>query len=268
VTSRAITAALLLATLASLPSCAIFDNKGPDPPRVNKIVDRTRARAERMREVQSLMTQDLAQIQQLQQEIFSVDPNRWLQPFPLSLFRFVAMSCLNERLMLDEEREPDDPPRLAIQARYDVALGCSPTSLPELWAAVSADEAQARFMVVQLARIDRVRALRARLYKRLNLLPQLIREEQAKMAELRAEWRRVDAEIKRNRSAYRGESLTTAQRRLNVLDAELLELGESIIALSSAQSQWPQLLQRHISALTMELTALSVRRVDAALQLD
>jgi hypothetical protein len=250
------TALLALTTCA----CSLFASQGPPPPDVKEPRALVSRDTTRMRELHALVRSDLDEIAALQTAFFDVQPARWRQPFPLSQFKYVAMSCLNEPPG-DDPTKPatveGDPTREAIALRYDIRLGCAPPTLPSLWDAVSGDDNDARFAAVQLARVDRIRELRSRLYWRLNQLPGVIQDEQAALATRRAEWRRVRAEVERNRSDYKPEARSEANRRLTAYEGDLLDLADAIVTLDSALPQWPDDLQRRLSSFTLALTTLN-----------
>jgi len=250
----------LLALILSTSACSIFTSQGPPAPDISAQQAVVGEDTRRLRELHALVRRDLDEITALQRAFFDVQPARWRPPFPLSQFKYVAMSCLNEPPVGDPNLPPaieGDLTREAISARYQVRLGCAPQTLPALWDAVSPDDDAARFAVVQLARVDRVRELRSRLYWRLNQLPAVIQDRQAALATQRAEWRRVRAQIERDRSDYKDGTRVEADRRLATYEAELRELADAIVSLESSLPACPDDLQQRLSSFTLAITVLT-----------
>jgi hypothetical protein len=251
----------LLALLTLLTSgCSLFTSQGPPPPEVKALRGAAQAEAARMQELHALVTRDLDEISTLQAAFFAVKPERWRAPFPLDHFKLVAMSCLNEP-PADDPNLPaqieGDAVREAIAARYEVRLGCAPATLATLWNSVQAEDQHARFAIIQLARVDRIRELRSRLHWRINQLPAVIQGELATLASQRAEWRRVRDEVQRNQPDYKADTRAEANRRLAAYEADLTGLQDAIKTVEAALPAWLDELQHRLSSFTLAITVLT-----------
>lgn len=255
---RGLAAALFLVFLLIAGGMLTGCGAAQSPPAPDILASReaTVRRVDQLESLQLLMQEDLERFSSLGRRFGAArfdeaGRDLYARPFPLDLFRYVCVACLNEET---------DPTLEVVSHAADerAALTCQPAFLDDLLAELAGLEpevgARAR---AKLLLIDEMRLVRGVLRQRIVRVPQMLRQSQVYLAEQRAEQRQLRAELERRRSLYRREDWRAIEQMLASYDAELAQLEDAIERLTVTYPEWPDLLDERVRTIYMELVALS-----------
>ena len=243
---------LLMAALCwALPAC--WGTRGPALPELSAEHNQIDQRSLRLERIRQVMDEDIAQVESLREQFVEPDPGLYARPFPLDLYKHVAIECLNE---------PWDPNQLETSNTAGVAgalgLRCTPEFgdrlLVELQERVPQRQEQA---IAKLQTLDRLRQLRGKLRQRLSRIPDILRASRSMLAARRAELRQLRATYARRRTEYSAKRWQQLQDRFDALEKDLEALQEKIDRLAKAWPGWSPALDQSVSMLYMELAQLS-----------
>lgn len=233
-----------------------FGTRGPALPDLS--VERTQVdqRTERLRLIRQVMDEDLVELASLSEGFIDSEPGLYARPFPLDLFKHVAVDCLNE---------PWDPNQLAVddeaaQAEQPAGLQltCSPEFadrlLVDLQEKVPSRRSEA---IAKLELLDEIRRLRGKLRQRLSRIQPILRASRSMLAGRRADLRQMRASFERRRTEYSATRWKELQQRLDLYAKNLQALDTQIKRLAETWPSWEPKLDQSVSMLYMELTQLS-----------
>ena len=245
--ARALHVLILGVMVAASPGCWL-KRKGIAPPSVAQPVTELQRLSTRLQAVHTVLERDVARMETLRLEFFSAPSPLYAPPFPVELFRHVALSCLNELPHPAEEsmeggapqsQEDAQEPGQDAAAAPELVLTCQPVNLELLLGAVS--PARKSFTMEQLRRVDEMRTLRLKVARRLEQLPRMIEEAQLRVARQRAERRQLSEKLDQRRIDYDDTSWALAQKNLQRYAQEIDTVERSITQLTdqlSASHSW------------------------------
>jgi archaellum component FlaC len=247
--------ALCLSAFVLLGGCWL-SQKGPEPPDLTKQVSETEERIQRIERIVEIMQRDLDKFERLRREFFETPLDFYNSPFPLDLFKHVAMACLNEPWNPNELDE--DAESAAIRSDADVELSCRPAFAGRLDDVLAEEAPDRRARTLQkLERIDTLRRLRGRLRDRIGAIPSIIRAQRNFIADQRAELRQLRASLERRRTEYSSARWNQAQSRVGEQSDTLDELATSVDRLDALWPKWPERVDANVLELYMRLSELS-----------
>jgi hypothetical protein len=227
---------------------------GPSLPDLSAEHKQVGQRSKRLERIRQVMAEDLAELEALRVQISEGAPGRFARPFPLDLFKHVAVECLNQPWDPNQLQTDDHGPSDRAESR----LACRPAFLErllvELDDKVSARRDQALSM---LENIDKLRQIRGKLRERLSRIPSILQATQSLLATRRAALRQTRVSYKRRRTEYSEQRWEQLEERLEVYESGLRELEVQIERLQDAFPGWSPALDRSVSMLYMELAKLS-----------
>lgn len=264
--------AFLLIAALSTALGACWGTTGPALPDMSVERDQVDRRSERLRLIRQVMREDLAEVQTLRQAFVDAPPGLYARPFPLDLFKHVAVDCLNEpwdpnQLAVDENG-PDQPgqdqPGQDVPGQDEPAgqsrlqLTCSPEFVDRLLVDLEEKVPERRSeAIAKLETLDALRQLRGKLRQRLRRIPPILRASRSMLAARRADLRQTRATYARRRTEYSAERWKELTQRLDLYEQNLRALDEQIERLTEAWPSWEPALDQSVSMLYMELTQLS-----------
>lgn len=241
---------LSLALLAALTGC--WETRGPALPDLSSQRSEAGREAQRLQRIRQVMGEDVERFDGLREEFGDEPAQLYARPFPLDLYKQVAMECLNEPWDPNEDVVSDEE-----SLHESLGLKCSPqflgTLLDELSTQGSArrDEALAR-----LRTVDEMRRLRGKLRHRLARIQPILQGSRSLLATRRAELRQARLSYRRRRTEYSASRWQQLQERLDAYRDELDQLEQRIIQLEDAWPSWPDELESSVSSLYMEISQL------------
>jgi hypothetical protein len=256
----------IAALVLALPAC--LGTRGPSLPDLSAEHSQVGQRSQRLLRIRRVMTDDLAEFETLRAQVSERESGLFARPFPLDLFKHVAIECLNQpwdpnQLQVDPSQadQPQaDQPQTDQPSQSDgpeLGLACSPEFggrlLVELEEQVPARRDQALSM---LEKIDKLRELRGKLRQRLSRIPSILQASQSLLATRRADLRQTRATFRRRRTEYSDDRWQQLQERLDAFESELSELEVQIKELEEVFPGWSPRLDRSVSMLYMELAQL------------
>lgn len=201
------------------------------------------------------MQRDLDEFETLRAEFFETPPRFYRAPFPLDLFKHVAMACLNEPWN-PAELEDDDSSG-TVRLKNDIELTCRPTFADQLDEQLRDRAPSRREKTLQkLSRIDKLRRLRGQLRERIGRIPRITRSQRDYTADARAELRQLQSTLKRRRTEYSTERWNQAQKRLQQQKNALDALERAVKRLDTAWPAWPERVDQNVLELYMRLSKL------------
>jgi hypothetical protein len=238
---------LLILVFFALQAAGCATAPSPPPPDLSvqraSIVERT----DQLIRLQQWMERDLRQFVELRLALAQSSSTLDTEGFPISLYRFVAIQCLNDALQ---------PRGTTIEQAADIA-DCRPTHLDQLLEALSRTSPAMRDRALgDLERIDEMRKLNGLLRIRIARTPQLIGANQTYLVEQRAELRQTGSELERRRSLYGSDDYRAAENVLTEHQTILNAFEDAIETLTLAYPEWPTRLDEEINTLYMDLAWL------------
>lgn len=252
--------ALLIGASAGASGC--FTASGPEPLDLSVSQQRIADDRGRLINIRNVMERDLAQLEASRKSFESAPTDLYQLPFPLDLFKYVAVLCFNEpydiraanRAVAQVEEDTKEVEKLG-------GWTCEPEYAERLMVALHEQVPQHQAAAMeQLTELDRVRQSRAKLLFRLGQLPGVLREMRQLLATRRADLRRMRAAEARRRTEYRGSDWEEMQRRFDRFEQELAELSQEIERLSEVTPTWKPMVEAQIVALYAHLTSLTPPR--------
>jgi hypothetical protein len=242
----------LLLAGAALVGTACFGTQGPPLPDLSAEQTQVERRAERLRLIEELMMADLEQFESLRRQFIEADPELYNPPFPLDLFKHVAVDCLNE---------PWDPNRLEASdhpaGSTDSPLGCSPEFHQRLVVALDEQVPERSEDALELLHVlDGLRQLRGKLRHRFARVAPIVEASRNLLAARRADLRQLRASYERRRTEYTSEHWRQLQQALDEHEQILQSLQARIERLDEAWPTWPPRLDESIRTLYLELSKL------------
>ena len=240
---------------------------GIEPPDIREPVGELEQLSTRLESIYAVLERDVTRMGTLRVAFFSPPSALYAPPFPIDLFRHVALTCLNElptedlssaeatsapdstevesEQPLEEEVEgtdadanvdgvEEDGPREPEAEVADEGLGlsCQPANLPFLLSQIPPQRLD--FATTQLRRVDEVRTLRLRIERRIARLPRILAIASNRIAEQRAARRQLADQINKRKLDYNKDQWDEANKRLARYKREI-ERGEK--ALEALQKQ-------------------------------
>ncbi|MGM0557819.1 MAG: hypothetical protein ACQEVA_15650 [Myxococcota bacterium] len=248
---------LLMGTFVAISGCWL-SQKGPEPPDLSQQLTETEQRIQRIERIIEIMTRDLDKFERLRREFFQTPPSFYDEPFPLDLFKHVAMACLNEPW--NPNQLEDDGTSASIRMSSDIELTCRPTFAGRLDESLAERVPQRREKTLQkLERIDTLRQLRGRLRDRIGSIASIIRSQRNFIADERADLRQLRSSLERRRTEYSAERWREAQSRLREQADALDQLDTSVDRLDQTWPDWPGRVDENVLELYMHLSNLTAR---------
>lgn len=235
---------MLVCLLASVTSSACWATApGIEPPSVTAPVSELEQLAVRLESIYAVLERDVTRMGTLRVEFFSPPAALYADPFPLDLFRHVALTCLNELPTEDLSRteeleepppepEPDAPseedaeqpgedipPEEPVAQPPVIQLTCQPANLDFLFAQVPATRLE--FARAQMKRVDEVRTLRLRIERRIARLPRILATASTQIAEKRAARRQLAEQVNKRKLDYNKDQWDETSRRLKRYEKEI-----------------------------------------------
>jgi hypothetical protein len=245
---------VLLSTFAVLSGCWL-SQKGPAPPDLSEQRTDTEERTQRIERIVAIMERDLGKFERLQREFFETPPSFYDEPFPLDLFKHVAMACLNEPWNPNELE--DDGTSASIRMPSDIELTCRPTFAARLDETLAERvPAQREKTLQKLERIDTLRRLRGRLRERIGALAGIIRSQRNFIADERADLRQLRSSLERRRTEYSTERWRETQSRLREQSDALDALDQAVNRLDETWPGWPKRVDANVLEMYMRLSDL------------
>lgn len=235
-------------------STACFGTRGPALPDLSAERGEVTQRAERLDRIRQVMQRDLERVETLRAQFGQPDPGLYRPPFPLDLYKHVAVDCLNE---------PWDPNQLETSQGTGVADGglgltCHPEFGSRLLVELQEQVPQRREpALAKLHTLDELRRLRGTLRQRLERVPAILRASSSMLATRRAELRQMRASQARRRTEYSADKWRKLQQRFDAYEKDLAQLQVHIDRLGEVRPDWSPRLDQSVSMLYMELTKLS-----------
>ena len=252
---RTIRFALVLSVLVLLGGCWL-SRKGPKPPDLSEQLTETQKRTQRVERIVEIMQRDLDKFEQLRRDFFDTPKAFYRPPFPLDLFKHVAMACLNEPWNPNEVA--DDESSAAIRMPSNIELTCRPTFAGRLDDALGERTPERRRETLQkLQQVDNLRQLRGRLRERIGAIPSIVRAQRNFIADERAELRQLRALLQRRRTEYSAERWKQAQQRMREQSNALATLDSAVDRLDNTWPSWPERVDANVLELYMRLSELS-----------
>lgn len=258
---RCVLALAILVVSAGASGC--FTARGPEPLDLSVARGKISDDGARLVQIRQVMERDLEQLAVLRNSFESSSQSLYSAPFPLDLFKYVAMSCFNEPF---NSRTGSDTPTQAPQnaasdgpkTKKSGPWTCSPEYAERLMVALQqrVPDRQAAAKK-QLHDLDQLRQLRAKLLFRLGQLPAILREMRQLLATRRADLRRMRAAEARRRTEYNGSDWEEMERRFEAFEQDLLDLNNQISQLDEVATSWKPVVETQISALYSHLTSLT-----------
>lgn len=219
---------------------------GPALPDLSRQQVQVNERSERLRRIEELMHEDLTRVEDLHREFAAGVDELIVAPFPLDLYKHVAMDCLNEPW------EGED----AEKTRAD-ELTCEPAFLERLIAALQ-EKAPERSeeALERLRTVDELRRLRGQLRRRLSRIGPILSAGRDLVATRRANLRQLGVSQERRRTEYSEDRWEELQEYMAEYEDQLQELQQRIASLESASPKWPETLDRSVRQMYMEISTL------------
>ncbi len=225
--------------------------QSPPGPRIEPALAASAQYTVQLERVQQDMLADLDQFVSLRTRFLHGSIGLLEGAFPLELFRFVLMSCLND----ENPQQMSVVGRLTCQPRYYDELVEKLAELP-----VEVREQQSAAAQEMLGQIDALRMLYRDARARIVQMPQMIRTGQAMLEDQRVELRRVSTDLERRRQLYRTEDWEQIQESLEGWRRQLSLLEDAIEALTLSYPEWTPQLDAHVTGLYMDLAGLRSSR--------
>ncbi|MFP4598291.1 MAG: hypothetical protein ACOC9J_04925 [Persicimonas sp.] len=249
-----ICAAHLLALMLGLVvgGAACLTGGGPALPDLSTEHNQITQRTERLRRIEELMERDVERFEVLREQFFETGEELYARPFPLDLYKHVAMECLNEPWDANELEEE------LPQAEAMEALMCRPEFVDRLVVELHRQAPERRQEAVsKLHTLDEVRQLRGRLRRRLSRIEPILRASKNMVAARRADLRQMRLSYERRRTEYSAERWSQLQDGFEEYGEYLDDLERKIGSLERLWPSWPETLDRSVSMLYMDLSKLS-----------
>lgn len=203
----------------------------------------------RLVQIRQVMERDLAQLKTSRQDFEAAPRHIYRAPFPLDLFKYVAVDCFNEPYVV----RPGAPSPASAEQ-----WSCAPQYLGRLLAEIEQKTPEHKAAAMQrLHQLDRLRQMRARLLFRLGQLPGVLGEMRQLLATRRADLRRMRAAEARRRTEYQGSDWQEMERRFERFEQEIAGLSQEVERLAEEVPTWKPRVEAQISALYAHLTTLS-----------
>lgn len=260
---RAARALALVVWAASAGASGCFIASGPEPLDLSVSQGKITDDSERLVNIRQVMERDLAQLEASRKSFESTPTDLYRAPFPLDLFKYVAVLCFNEPYdMRPAKRAAPQVDEGAKEIENEIEkLGdwtCEPEYAGRLMVALHEHVPQHQAAAMhQLTELDRLRQSRAKLLFRLGQLPGVLREMRQLLATRRADLRRMRAAEARRRTEYRGSDWEEMERRFDRFEQELTGLSQEIERLAKVTPSWKPLVEAQIVALYAHLTSLT-----------
>ncbi len=249
-----ICAAHLLALMLGLVvgGAACFTGSGPALPELSTERNQITQRTERLRRIEELMERDVERFEVLREQFFEAGDELYDRPFPLDLYKHVAMECLNEPWDANELEEESTP------AEAVDALTCRPEFVERLVVELQRQApGRRREAISQLHTLDSLRQLRGQLRRRLSRIEPILRASKNMVAARRADLRQMRLSYQRRRTEYSAERWSQLQDGFEAHADHLDDLEQQIESLEQLWPRWPEALDRSVSMLYMDLSKLS-----------
>jgi hypothetical protein len=242
----------ILALMWALSGCV--GTRGPSLPDVSVEQSQIAERSQRLERIRQVMSEDLAEFEALRVQVSAHAPGFFARPFPLDLFKHVAIECLNEPWDPNQLETTDSGP----SDTGDLGLLCRPEFGDRLFVDLEERVPQRRQKaLVMLENIDKLRQLRGKLRQRISRIPEISRASQSLLATRRADLRQTRTSYARRRTEYSDERWQKLERRLAAFEEDLGELEDQIERLQQVFPGWSPALDQSVSMLYMELAQLS-----------
>lgn len=216
-----------------LVGCAT-GRQGPPLPQVDDDIRQTRERIEATLDQRRDIESRLADLRERVRALASKPSDLFAAPFPIDLFRHVAIACLNTPSTRDEAG-----PTLSISSETSHRLACRPPYLDQLREALERVSPERRRATLQLlVQLDRFYRLRTTLYESLDRLPDLVRQYRTFLAETRADLRRVYQRLEARRPEYARSRWERVEERFESIRAHLRDLEAMADELEQFEQTW------------------------------
>lgn len=221
--------------------------QSPPGPKLEPAILASAQYTAQLEQIQKAMLSDLDQFVSLRTRILHASTGVLEPPFPLDLFRFVLMSCLND----ENSQQMTVIDSLSCRPRYYEEFKDKLAELPDEIRQVRVEAAQE-----MLQQIDDLRVLQQGTRARIVQMPQMIRNGQSLLEDQRVELRRIQVDMERRRALYLAEDWDYIQDSLAELGRQLSRLEDAIEALTLSYPEWTPQLNAHITGLYMDLAGL------------
>src|SRR5690554_222755 len=202
----------------------------------------------RLVQIRQVMERDLALLETSRQDFESAPRQIYRAPFPLDLYKYVAVDCFNEPYVV----------RAGAPSQAPAQWTCEPEYLGRLMVEIEQRVPEHKAAAMQqLQQLDRLRQMRAKLLFRLGQLPGVLGEMRQLLATRRADLRRMRAAEARRRTEYQGSDWQEMERRFERFEQELARLSQEVERLAEETPTWKPRVEAQISALYVHLTTLS-----------
>ncbi|MFU8803381.1 MAG: hypothetical protein ACNA8W_06200 [Bradymonadaceae bacterium] len=243
---RVFLAAILLLGIAVGTGCAAAPS--PPPPDLSEARDTVLQRTTQMNQTLQWMARDLRHFAELRMALAQSMSHSHEENFPISLYRLVAINCLNEEVQAHDGS--------TITHSSDITE-CAPQHLDRLLNTLADVSSRSRDQALaNLERIDEMRKLRGLLRLRISRIPQIIQANQLYLVEQRAELRQLQTELTRRRSLYSSQDFNEATAAINEQHQLLATLEDAIESLTVLYPEWPAQLDLQVNSLYMDLADL------------
>lgn len=270
---RALFITLSLAALGWAAS-GCLTAKNPDPVNMSWAERQARNDAQKLEQIGQVMRRDLDELKRLSRDFQTPNPALYQPPFPLDLFKFVAVDCFNEPYQPDQKssqlaradepeelKEPEEPQKYEEPGTSkidDAGLDCRPDYLDRLLTQLQARAPEQRDAALQkLQTLDHLRRLRGLLRYRIAQMPAILAESRRIVASRRQDLRRTRDREARRRTEYDRQTWDKVQADLDDLEAYLDALSQQIDALNERWPDWTPTIEAEISRFYAYLTAIS-----------
>lgn len=227
--------AVLLLLSAGLLGC--FTSQG-GPPALS-LAEQSReidVTTERVGGVGTALTDDIGRFRTMLDQLLESDEFRVMlgKPYPIHLFKHTAISCLNEPI--DAEPEPGTP---AFEAAQTAKIDCVVKPLPVLLKKVRQDLPNRYDQTLEaLVLVDQLRALRAETSAQLRDIPRMVKQTRNFISARRAELRRIELDVERNKPEFTGSNYQTSKDRVREYRTKLDKLEAEVQRVERTQSAW------------------------------
>lgn len=260
--ARAFFIAALTSALAGSFGC--LSTPGPLPLDLTNERALVAREALRLERIDQVLGRDLGQLTALRKSFEDAPPGLYASPFPLDLFKHVALECFNEpweprpaasQSLAQSSSQPEAP---VVSSIDEAALSCKPEFIGRLMHALYEQEQSRRVQAIgKLQTLDELRQVRGTLRVRIHQMPAVLFEASRTLAQGRADLRRMrDAEARR-RTEYSSENWQQAQARLDAFEQELHALEVNIQRLTEARPTWNPQIDAEVALLYASLTTLA-----------
>ncbi len=238
---------LLAAVVLSAAVLGCAAKQSPPGPKVEPAILASAQYTAQLEQIQKTMLSDLDQFVSLRTRFLHASIGVLEPPFPLELFRFVLMSCLND----ENSQRMTVIDALSCQPRYFEEFKDKIGELPE---AIRSERLKtSQDMLLQ---VDALRVLQQDTRARIVDMPQMIRNGQALLEDQRVEHRRIEVDMERRRTLYLAEDWNYIQSSLDEWKRQLSQLEDAIEALTLSYPEWTPQLDAHVTGLYMDLAGL------------